>query len=136
MESIIADKIRSVLFATFVASGFLPMVHACMLDGTDVLGLFPLLHTLGMEACYFTGVIFYITRFPEKLYPKTFDIWVRTASQPFICFALLMYAGIKPSNISCGGRGRPDGVYYRTETYGFKLRTCVGSNCSTCTIRT
>ncbi|KAF1835913.1 hemolysin-III channel protein-like protein Izh2 [Decorospora gaudefroyi] len=66
---------RSFLFAMFVASGFLPMLHACVLDGTDVLGLFPLAHVIGMEACYFTGVVFYITRFPEKQFPETFDIW-------------------------------------------------------------
>ncbi|KAF1845089.1 hemolysin-III channel protein-like protein Izh2 [Cucurbitaria berberidis CBS 394.84] len=66
---------RSILFAMFVASGFLPMIHACALDGTDVLGLFPLAHVIGMETCYLTGVIFYITRFPEKRYPETFDIW-------------------------------------------------------------
>lgn len=66
---------RSVLFATFFASGFVPMLHACIIDGVEVLGLFPLAHALGMGACYGTGVVFYITRFPEKYYPEKFDIW-------------------------------------------------------------
>lgn len=68
---------RAILFASFVASGFLPMIHGCMLEGKEILGLFPLSHAIGMEAFYLTGVIFYITRYPEKYYPEKFDIWVR-----------------------------------------------------------
>lgn len=50
------------------------MIHACALDGTDVLGIFPLAHAIGMEICYLVGVTFYLTRFPEKQYPEKFDI--------------------------------------------------------------
>ncbi|KAH9862836.1 hypothetical protein J1614_010929 [Plenodomus biglobosus] len=66
---------RSILFATFFASGFVPMLHASLIDGIDVLGLFPLAHAIGMGSFYGTGVIFYITRFPEKYFPEKFDIW-------------------------------------------------------------
>ncbi|KAH4095172.1 hypothetical protein HBH70_199620 [Parastagonospora nodorum] len=66
---------RSVLFATFFASGFVPMVHASIIDGVEVLGYFPLAHTIGMASFYGTGVLFYVTRFPEKYFPEKFDIW-------------------------------------------------------------
>jgi predicted membrane channel-forming protein YqfA (hemolysin III family) len=71
------DTTRSVLFATFFASGFVPMVHASIIDGVEVLGYFPLAHTIGMASFYGTGVLFYVTRFPEKYFPEKFDIWVR-----------------------------------------------------------
>ncbi|KAF2844643.1 hemolysin-III channel protein-like protein Izh2 [Plenodomus tracheiphilus IPT5] len=66
---------RAILFATFFASGFVPMIHASIIDGVDVLGLFPLVHAIGMGLFYGMGVIFYITRFPEKYFPEKFDIW-------------------------------------------------------------
>ena len=72
------DHCRSILFASFVASGFVPMIHACVLDGTDVLGFFPLAHAIGMVTCYLTGTLFYLSRFPERRYPIKYDIWVRT----------------------------------------------------------
>jgi predicted membrane channel-forming protein YqfA (hemolysin III family) len=71
--------LRSLLFAAFVASGFVPMIHACVLDGSEALDLFPLAHVIGMEMCYLAGVVFYVTRFPERCYPQTFDIWVSIA---------------------------------------------------------
>jgi len=123
------DKVRSVLFAAFVASGFIPMIHACMLDGTAALGLFPLAHAIGMEAFYLTGVIFYITRYPEKHHPETFDIWVGTASECLGRYTLLIGAGIKPSNISCFGRHGPAGIHYWAETDGPTRRACVVSDC-------
>jgi adiponectin receptor len=79
-----ADADRSVLFASFVASGFIPMIHACLLDGIGVLGSFPLAHAIGMVTCYSTGVIFYLSRFPERQYPVKFDIWVCTTNIAYI----------------------------------------------------
>jgi adiponectin receptor len=75
---------RSVLFASFVASGFVPMIHACILDGIGVLGSFPLAHAIGMVTCYLTGVIFYLSRFPERYNPFKFDIWVCTTNIAYI----------------------------------------------------
>lgn len=54
------------------------MIHASIIDGIEVLGYFPLAHAIGMGSFYGTGVIFYITRFPEKYFPEQFDIWVRS----------------------------------------------------------
>lgn len=54
------------------------MIHACVIDGVEVLGYFPLAHAIGMGSFYGIGVIFYITRFPEKYFPEQFDIWVRS----------------------------------------------------------
>lgn len=105
------------------------MIHACILDGTDVLGLFPLAHVIGMETCYLTGVIFYLTRFPEKYYPERFDIWVSVAYLDLVRCMSLIDPGIKSSNFSHCGCGWPDGIHHRAETNGLTVRSCVSSDC-------
>lgn len=114
------DHCRSILFASFVASGFVPMIHACVLDGTDVLGFFPLAHALGMVTCYLTGTIFYLSRFPERRYPVKYDIWVRAThiskTDDLHVLALTVGLGVKPPNIPYDDCGRPAGVYQGPET--------------------
>ncbi|KAI8932420.1 hypothetical protein NX059_010606 [Plenodomus lindquistii] len=116
---------RAVLFAAFFISGFIPMLHASIVDGIQVLGLFPLAHAIGMGSCYGVGVVFYITRFPEKYFPEKFDIWgashqifhvlVVVGQITFIMGLRRMAAGFGPVSARIAyeaglGGGRQDGL--------------------------
>lgn len=64
------------MFCALGASGFVPITHAAIFEGVEGLKLFPLLHILITISCYLTGVVFYVTRFPESRWSETFDVWV------------------------------------------------------------
>jgi adiponectin receptor len=52
------------------------MVHSCILSGIAAVDLFPLKHVVGMELFYLLGAVLYVSRFPERMFPDKFDIWV------------------------------------------------------------
>ncbi|KAF2243164.1 HlyIII-domain-containing protein [Trematosphaeria pertusa] len=66
---------RAMLFAAFVGSGYVPIVHSYLSHGLVGLRYFPVTAALIMNALDFLGAIFYVTRFPERHFPETFDIW-------------------------------------------------------------
>ena len=67
---------RCILFIALAGSGYIPMLHQYLLFGIDGLRSFPLTSALLMDAIYLLGVGFYVTQFPERRFPKRFDIWV------------------------------------------------------------
>lgn len=65
------------LFASFVASGFIPVAHLAHLDGAQAASTgFPLQSSASMALFYAVGAAFYITRFPEKYWLVKFDLLV------------------------------------------------------------
>jgi adiponectin receptor len=67
---------RTILFGSFIASGYVPMVHNHLLHGASGLRYFPLRAALIMIVLDFLGAAFYVSRFPESRFPSLFDIWV------------------------------------------------------------
>jgi adiponectin receptor len=67
---------RSLLIAGLMATGYVPLLHAYLVSGTQGLQYFPWLAAVKMLTVDIVGVLFYITRFPESRFPETFDIWV------------------------------------------------------------
>ena len=57
-------------------SGFAPIIHMFLLEGMEGIRHFPLWHIACMELCYFVGTVFYLSHWPERRWPGTFDIWV------------------------------------------------------------
>lgn len=74
-------KLRTFLFSVLGFSNFIPGVHGVSLAMTrepesTVLPLgMALTYLLLMVGCYSTGIFFYASRFPERKFPKKFDVW-------------------------------------------------------------
>ena len=57
-------------------SGYGPIVHMAVAEGTQGLTHFPLIHIAATSLCYAMGTGFYVMRIPERYWPDTFDLWV------------------------------------------------------------
>lgn len=57
-------------------SGFMPIAHIALVEGTEGLWRFPLVNIAVTCGSYLVGTGFYIYRVPEKHFPGYFDIWV------------------------------------------------------------
>jgi adiponectin receptor len=79
---VLTSAFRTVLFGSFIASGYVPMVHNHLLHGAAGLHYFPLGAALRMNVLDFFGAAFYVSRFPEAYFPSSFDIWVSTHPNP------------------------------------------------------
>ena len=67
---------RSVMFALLGLSAFVPVVHGIMLNGWEVQNRrMAITYFLGLGLLNGTGTIIYAARFPEKWYPRSFDIY-------------------------------------------------------------
>ncbi|KAL2041640.1 hypothetical protein N7G274_005424 [Stereocaulon virgatum] len=67
---------RTSLFIGLAASGFAPVAHMAIIEGTAGLQNFPIQKWCIMALFYLAGAAFYNLRVPEKFSPGTFDIWV------------------------------------------------------------
>ena len=74
------------IFLALMLGGFAPIIHMYLLEGFEGIRHFPLLHIAYMELCYFIGTAFYLSHWPERYWPETFDIWVSVF--PFLSSAL------------------------------------------------
>ena len=63
-------------FLALMLSGFAPIVHMFLFEVFEGIRYFPLLQIAYMELCYFVGTVFYLSHWPERRWPETFDIWV------------------------------------------------------------
>ena len=67
---------RSVMFALLGLSAFVPVVHGIILNGWEVQNRhMAITNFLGLGLLNGMGTIIYAARFPEKWYPRTFDIY-------------------------------------------------------------
>lgn len=75
--------LKALIFLATGCINFLSLIHAMLLgfrkerfDDLEI-GKFHLLVTVG---CFFYvfGVIFYVTKFPERSFPRRFDIWLNS----------------------------------------------------------
>jgi adiponectin receptor len=74
---------KAILMGGLGVSNFIPAVHMAALslnpDANKGMLNFPIFHSfLRTGACYLGGLAIYISRFPEKSYPKKFDIWLNS----------------------------------------------------------
>ena len=60
-------------------SGCVPIAHMYLTEGIGGVAGFPLKALVVMECWYGAGTVFYVSHWPEKYFPKKFDIWVRIA---------------------------------------------------------
>ena len=60
-------------------SGCLPIAHMFLVEGLVGVRQFPLMHTVTMGFFYLVGTVFYLSHWPEKRWPNTFDVWVSAA---------------------------------------------------------
>ncbi len=63
-------------FLALMLSGFAPVIHMLLVEGSSGVRHFPLLHTAIMALFYLVGTVVYLTHWPEKKWAGTFDIWV------------------------------------------------------------
>lgn len=92
-----------------MASGFAPILHFYLVEGSEGVRPFPFWHTVAMELWYSAGTFFYLTHWPEKQFPETFDIFVRVLSVLISGMGMLIYPcgiGSKPSDLPYPDRDR------------------------------
>ena len=86
-------------------SGCVPILHMFILQGYKGVGQFPLMHTALMGLCYLAGTCFYVTHWPEKRWPATFDVWVSGIARSVSYFRHdannTFSIGSKPSIVPC-----------------------------------
>ncbi|CAF9943808.1 MAG: hypothetical protein ALECFALPRED_001373, partial [Alectoria fallacina] len=75
-----AALVRVFTFMALMASGFAPILHFYLVEGSEGVRPFPFWHTVAMELWYSAGTFFYLTHWPEKQFPETFDIFVGVLS--------------------------------------------------------
>ena len=83
--------LRVLLLVSLVAFAVVPAVHFLFVVATDhpLLPVWRVLWPLcAMLGLYSVGFLFYVSRFPERWYPKRFDVWL-SSHQFWHCFILL-----------------------------------------------
>ena len=83
--------LRVLLLVSLVAFAVVPALHFVAIVGTDhpQLAVWQVLWPLcGMLSLYGTGFVFYVSHFPERWWPKQFDVWL-ASHQFWHCFILL-----------------------------------------------
>ena len=92
-------------------SGCVPILHMFIMQGYEGVEQFPLMHIALMGLCYLAGTSFYVTHWPEKRWPATFDIWVSEIASSVLDFSYdtnsTFSAGSKPSIVPCVYRPWP-----------------------------
>ncbi len=92
-------------------SGCVPILHMFIMQGYEGVGQFPLMHTALMGLCYLAGTCFYVTHWPEKRWPATFDVWVSGSERSVLYFRYntnnAFSIGSKPSIVPCVDRPWP-----------------------------
>ncbi|EQC36196.1 hypothetical protein SDRG_06307 [Saprolegnia diclina VS20] len=82
-------SVRSAVFLSMGFFGVVPIAHLIfefgLMDDHVQIVLKPL---LAMGGLYVLGAVFYGTRFPERLYPGTFDVWFSSHQLWHICVVL------------------------------------------------
>ena len=67
---------RVLVFLALMLSGCVPIAHAAMSVGMGAAKEFPLGHIAVMGLCYLLGAVLYTLHWPEKKWPRRFDVWV------------------------------------------------------------
>ena len=89
--------IRVTLFAILGFSNVIPVVHGMYfsLFSSPESYILPLgkhtVYHIAQLFCYLIGIFFYVSHFPEKHFPKKFDIWLNSHTIWHVCVFLGMY---------------------------------------------
>ena len=86
------------------------ILHMFIMQGYEGVRQFPLMYTALMGLCYLAGTCFYVTHWPEKRWPDTFDVWVSEIACSVLYFRYdtnKLSIGSKPSIVPCLDRSWP-----------------------------
>ena len=92
------DLLRIFCFIGIIGCNLIPFFHAFFNsyyadEDKGVIDYFEALSYFGLQfVCYGIGIIFYLSKYPEKAFPKKFDIWMNshTVWHIFVFIGILM----------------------------------------------
>ena len=96
---------RTFSFIFFICTNIFPICHVLINsylanDQNNFIDYFEAFYFVGFEFLfYIIGVFFYLSNYPEKIFPKKFDIWCNSHVIWHVFVALAIYMQFKASNI-------------------------------------
>ena len=98
-------NLRTFSFISFAIINMFPIFHTFFnsyfaTDDNDFINYDEAYYYLVLELFFFSiGVVFFLTKYPEKAFPKKFDIWMNSHALWHIFVVLGMFMQLKVSNV-------------------------------------